>query len=151
MSFQSNAFQSNAFQMPGIGSVGGGRRYYKPSELEKELKERRPFSRTRFDELLAAQQAQEEAELKAAELGASKRKTALRRAAEAAQAAIDAVKETESAREADFARMTMALEAASSAKRVADVIRETNIAVLAAQAILAEIEDEEEAEMLLLH
>ena len=141
--FQRGVFQLHVFQISGVGSVGK-RRYHSPSELEKELEEQRPFNRQRFDELEAAQKA---AEQKAKELQASKRKRVLEQAAEIAAQAIESVRENEE--QSELAQLTSALEAAAGAANTAETIRQSRIAIAAANAILAEME-EEEAEMLLL-
>lgn len=147
--FQRNVFQFGVFQISGVGSVSGvKRRYHKPSDLEKELEEQRPFNRQRFDELRAAERAQEEAERKAKELQASKRKRVLEQAALLAAHAIEVVRDDESASE--LVQLTSALNAAAGATKAAEEIRQSRIAIAAANAILAEMEDEEEAEMLLL-
>lgn len=130
------------------GSIsGGGRRYYKPSELEKELKERQPFSRKRFEELVEAQEAQEAATRRTEALK-GKQKRAL---AAAARAAEEANKVATEANRDELVGMADALRAAARAEKTAGIVREANIARSVALAIIAQAEDEEEAEMLLLH
>ncbi len=113
------------------------------------------FSRKRFDELMAAQRAQDEAERRAAELKNSKQKAELLKAAAVAQRAIDTIRASEDAEAAhEFAQlvqMTAALEAATGASKVVAIIADARAAQDHAMAILSEMEEEDEAVMLLLH
>ncbi len=105
------------------------------------------FSRKRFEEIRAAQRAAEEAERRALELQAKQRE-ALQRAALAVERAAQEAEEQESA--VDLTRMTALLDAATNATRSTAIIKNARAAYDAAMLAL-EMEDEEEAIMLLLH
>lgn len=142
--FQANIFQHNVFQVGSLtpNTVGGSIVRYAPHT----------YSRKDYDKYLAAKRAQAEAERKAAELKDSKRKRILEEAAAVAEEAIEAA---EAAREdANLVSLTNLLEAASSAGRVKDAIKQSRAVIAEANAMLAqmkEMEDEEEAIMLLLN
>ncbi len=105
------------------------------------------FSRKRFEEIQAAYRAAEEAERRALELK-TKQAEALKKAAQAVEQVAREVEEHESP--ADLERMTVALEAATNATRATAIIKNAKIAYDAAM-LAIELEDEEEAIMLLLH
>lgn len=108
------------------------------------------FSRKRFDEFMAAWRAQEALEAKAAE-ETGKRKVALEKAAEAAAEAIEVAQASESAEAADLERLIAAMEAADRATKFKDILKQARLATIAAEALIQEMEDEEEAMLLLLH
>jgi len=124
-----------------------------PARRYVDLKKRhRAFSRKYFEELQAAEQAQYAALIAADKLATSKRKTALAEAAQLAEAALDEIDAAESAaNEAAVVRMTAALQAAASATLVKDAIAQARIAQTTARTIITNIEDEEDAILLLLH
>jgi hypothetical protein len=110
------------------------------------------FSRKKWRELQDAKRAQAEAEQRAEELKRSKQKAALASAAEVAAKAIEATEEAEPDAQA-IARlqaMTSALEAAAGAKKVATIISQAKAAEAFARQVMEELEDEEQAVMLLL-
>jgi murein L,D-transpeptidase YcbB/YkuD len=110
------------------------------------------LSRKKWRELQDAKRAQAEAEQRAEELARSKQKTALASAAEVAAKAIEATAEAEPDAQA-IARlqaMTSALEAAAGAKKVATIIAQAKAAEAFARQVMEELEDEEQAVMLLL-
>ncbi len=117
----------------------GKRRYHRPEDLERALEEQREGSaltRRRFEELLARATAK-------AKTAPSKARKAIKRAvAEAELVPVEAIY--------DPAPLMAALEAAISAQRVVETIRQARHAEAIAAAWLAELErDEEEAFMLL--
>ncbi len=107
------------------------------------------FTRKRFDEFMAAWRAQEALEARATE-EIGKRRIALERAAEAAAVAIEAAQASEVAEAADLERLIGAMQAADRAVKVKDILRQAKLATLAADAFIQEMEEEEEAIMLLL-
>ncbi len=151
VAFQINAFQLDAFQTcsvaptptRAVGWVGGGRRH------RSDWKPERGFSRKYFDEMLAADRAA------AAALRASEKRKrveqqeALEQAALAAQEALEVAGNTPD-HEADFAKLTRALDAAVSAKNFATSLKRANDAMIAAQAIIQEASDDEEEEAMML-
>ncbi len=138
--FQQGAFQNNAFQcdplgvstvlMPGKSGPSGG-----------------SFSRKRFKEIQAAYRAAEDAERKALELK-TKQRESLQKAAQAVERAAREAEEQESA--VDLTGMVAALEAATNATRATAIIKNAKAAYDAAM-IALDLEDEEEAIMLLPH
>ena len=127
--------------------VGGGFRY-NPKE-----KRERGFSRKYALELLAAERAIERAQVKV-KSAKRERKVALTQAIEAAQTTIDRASEVE-AHTSELRKLTNALEAASSARKVSEAVASADLAIAAAKAFLLELkrvsdEQEEDAIMLLL-
>lgn len=144
MSFQRTAFQNSAFQ---VGTLPSG----------TVLTNRKPgfahnFTRRRYEELLAALAAQDVL-VRKAQVETGKRRVALQRAADLAAEAIEAVREQAETAETDgqIARLTVAMEAATGAIKVKAIISAANAARDAANAILADMEEEEEVIILLLH
>ena len=148
--FQRNCFEICAFQ---ISSRGAGemprRRYVGKEELERRLNEQRDrgFTRKRWDELNDAWNAQAQAEGKAT--------VSSDELAQAAQDAADVLAriEAQEAAAADIARLTTELRAAAGADNLRSELAHAKVIgdyVASMRAHLAELEDEDEAVMLLL-
>lgn len=144
--FQPNVFQNNVFQIDPSASTAG-----------QTILTRGPsganFSRKRFDELKAAWRAQEALERKA-EDAKGKRRKALKAAAEAAAESLHAIEakrgEVEAATlEAEALSLKNMIDAALSGQTMAATINRA-LEVVRVASEQAEIEDEEEAIMLLL-
>jgi hypothetical protein len=154
--FQGNAFQNNAFQTDGgVGEAGGRRRYIEKKELDRRFKEQkeRGFSRKYYDNLIAAQRAQAEAEIRAADLyQAEQRETAIRAAQEAADALAEAeASQAIAAREiAAVRKHALALAGAMTVKAVLDESAKLTEYAIALRMHLAMLGDEDEAITLLM-
>lgn len=160
--FQINAFQNNAFQTSAQIPAGWFPEWDKlrhdPGELEERLQNQRGISRSRIEEILAAEKAAAEAAVLAAAQKEGKTKGQKLRAlamAQAARAAQDAIWEAveRQGAEAELRQLTSALEEAVTAKRLAQSIKMAGLAEAAAIALsarLKEEEDNDEAEALLM-
>ena len=118
-----------------VGWVGG-KRYHRTEDLERALDEQRGFNRQKFEELLT--RATEKAKAAPAKV----RKAIKRAIAEAELVPVEAI--------VDPAPLLAALEAAISAQRVVEVIRQARHAEAIAAAYLAELEQDEEEAIALL-
>ena len=140
------------------GDIGLGFPAEQPAQPARRVKryvdlskQKAGFSRKYYDELMAAARAHEAALEAAYDLKTSKRKSALVEATKASDYVLSLLSQHEEAAHAgELLRMTAALEAASSATQVKDVIARARQAQAVANAIIADIEDEDEAVMLLL-
>jgi hypothetical protein len=107
------------------------------------------FTRKRWRELCEAREAQRELERQALELKAkTKKKLALDKAARVAEIAIDQASAYD---QIHVLALTRALEAAASATRTAETIAKAKRVAAISIAIIREVEEEEDIELLLLH
>lgn len=147
MSFQRNAFQNSAFQTTDQSKVAG--------QTVLTRGHAHNFSRKRFRELIEAWAAQEALAAQALQETGKRREVKQRAAAEAAEA-LRVLEEANEASEAaqvraDLVRMTLAMEAATGATKVRDVLAKARAIHDEVAAILEFEEDEEEVLSLLLH
>ena len=121
------------------------RRTIERSELERRLQDQRDnsFTKRRYEEMLEADKALEALEAKALETPA---------VVNAVHAAADVI-ETLSQREAidtkELAKMARALEAASRARKLSEIIKQARLASIYAAAIAKQIEDQNDEDEVL--
>ncbi len=130
----------------------GGIRHY-PHRVDLSRPRPRQFGRKCWEELKAAHAAQLALERKAEKAKQEGARQALLQASHEAQEAILAVLQAEAvnaACEREVGRLTRSLQAAVGARSLTGVISSTDAVMAAAAALEREIEDEEEAIMLLL-
>lgn len=115
------------------------------------------FSRKKWHDIKEAREARAELERRAAEIERKRDREKVERAAAKAEIAIEAAQQSELELQHEIARITRAMEAASSAKRVADAVGRSRHLVALTEGLMrkmaadaAEREDEEETIMLLL-
>ncbi len=134
----------------GLGHVRP-RRTVKWREFERQLEEQRPFTRQRYEELLAAQERAEERAQELAEQDKRKRAEELERAAQATQEALQALPQeipSTFAREAEA--LIRALENASSISATYDTMHRARLKAVALRNHINSLEEDDLEVMLLL-